>query len=127
MPHPLVSHCQMSLWEVYIGRASAQCIWGNPYSIYETQDRMMAIDMYERWLLNPKQTEIVFKAKRELRGKRLACWCAPKACHGDILARVANESHEDTERRRRQLGLRPGLNVFAEEFVPLAKRANGEM
>ncbi|KAF8543010.1 hypothetical protein BDD12DRAFT_802468 [Trichophaea hybrida] len=113
MPHPLVSHCQMSLWEVYIGRATAQCIWGNPYNNYETQDRMMAIDMYERWLLNPKQTEIVSKAKRELKGKRLACWCAPKACHGDILAR--------------QLGLRPGLNVFAKEFVPLAKRANGEM
>jgi Domain of unknown function (DUF4326) len=26
----------------------------------------------------------------ELRGKDLACWCAPEACHGDLLRRLAN-------------------------------------
>jgi Domain of unknown function (DUF4326) len=28
----------------------------------------------------------------ELRGKVLGCWCSPKPCHGDVLARLANAS-----------------------------------
>ena len=27
----------------------------------------------------------------ELRGKDLLCWCAPEACHGDLLLKQANE------------------------------------
>ena len=27
----------------------------------------------------------------ELRGKDLVCWCAPLACHGDLLLRLAGE------------------------------------
>lgn len=27
-----------------------------------------------------------------LRGKTLACWCAPELCHGDILAELADAS-----------------------------------
>jgi hypothetical protein len=26
----------------------------------------------------------------ELRGMDSACWCAPLACHGDVLLRLAN-------------------------------------
>jgi len=29
----------------------------------------------------------------ELRGKVLGCWCAPKACHGDVLVSLANAGH----------------------------------
>jgi len=32
----------------------------------------------------------VAAAKRELRGKDLVCFCAPNACHGDVLIEVAN-------------------------------------
>ena len=28
----------------------------------------------------------------ELRGKRLGCWCAPQACHGDVLAQLADQA-----------------------------------
>lgn len=28
----------------------------------------------------------------ELRGKHLACWCAPKPCHADVLLRFANST-----------------------------------
>jgi hypothetical protein len=27
----------------------------------------------------------------ELTGKVLGCWCAPKACHGDVLVKLANQ------------------------------------
>jgi hypothetical protein len=32
----------------------------------------------------------VERVKRELRHKILGCWCHPKACHGDVLAEIAN-------------------------------------
>jgi len=33
---------------------------------------------------------MVEAARRELRGKILGCHCKPKACHGDILAEIAD-------------------------------------
>jgi hypothetical protein len=42
---------------------------------------------YEAWLF--EQPELV-AALAELAGKTLGCWCAPRACHGDVLARLAN-------------------------------------
>jgi hypothetical protein len=37
-----------------------------------------------------RQPELLERAKRELSGRILGCWCAPKACHGDVLAEIAN-------------------------------------
>ncbi|MGD9564460.1 MAG: DUF4326 domain-containing protein [Pyrinomonadaceae bacterium] len=34
----------------------------------------------------------------ELRGKVLGCWCSPKVCHGDVLARLLNAPHRNRER-----------------------------
>jgi len=34
---------------------------------------------------------MIERVKRELKGKVLGCWCHPKECHGDVLARIANE------------------------------------
>jgi hypothetical protein len=34
-----------------------------------------------------------------LRGRTLACWCAPELCHGDILAEVADSSERPAHRR----------------------------
>jgi Domain of unknown function (DUF4326) len=31
----------------------------------------------------------------ELRGKDLLCFCAPAACHGDLLLRLANTSRDE--------------------------------
>lgn len=70
---------------VYIGRPS---IWGNPYRIGLDGSRSEVIAKYEAALM--AQPEMVERAKRELKGKDLACWCSPLACHGDILLKVAN-------------------------------------
>ncbi len=45
------------------------------------------IAKYEQWLL--QQPELM-AALPELRGKVLGCWCSPNACHGDVLARLAD-------------------------------------
>jgi hypothetical protein len=71
---------------VYIGRPSK---FGNPFVLGRDGNRREVIERYEQWLLS--QPALVAAAKRELRGKNLVCWCAPLACHGDVLMRIANE------------------------------------
>lgn len=63
-------------------------MWGNPFTIGRDGDRAEVIRKYEVWLLS--QPDLVALARRDLRGKVLGCWCAPRACHGDVLLRVAN-------------------------------------
>lgn len=70
---------------VYIGRPSK---FGNPFVIGQHGDRAQVIKRFEEWLLN--QPRLIEAAKQELRGKNLVCWCAPLACHGDVLMRIAN-------------------------------------
>lgn len=72
--------------DVYIGRPS---IWGNPYSVTKKRSRAEAIRMFEEYLLG--NTPLLQRVQ-ELKGKRLICYCAPKACHGDVLARLANQN-----------------------------------
>lgn len=72
-------------YDVYIGRGS---IWGNPYVIGKDGDRDEVIDKYEAHLLGSPH---LLDRLAELQGKRLACFCAPKRCHGDVLARYADK------------------------------------
>lgn len=58
------------------------------------------IASYKRWLMEPEQAALVEKAKQELRGKVLGCWCKPLDCHGDFLKAVADETAQETEIRR---------------------------
>lgn len=92
MPEKVV-HCKKAPFDVYIGRPSK---WGNPFSHlsgtlakFRVSSREEAVKRYEEYLLS--RPDLVAAAKRELRGKVLGCWCAPKPCHGDVLARIANE------------------------------------
>lgn len=70
---------------VYIGRPSK---WGNPFVIGKDGTRDEVIAKYRTWLL--AQPAMVESAKRELVGKDLVCFCAPKVCHGDVLIEEAN-------------------------------------
>jgi hypothetical protein len=81
-----VVHCKKEPYDIYIGRPSK---WGNPFVIGEDGDRKAVLIRYKAWLQT--QPELIADAKRVLKGKILGCWCSPKACHGDILLRIANE------------------------------------
>jgi hypothetical protein len=84
MPHPLVVNCRRSLYDIYIGRPSK---WGNPFVIGRDGTREEVIAKYRSWIMsNPELLAQV----GELRGMRLGCFCAPKECHGDVLAEMAN-------------------------------------
>jgi hypothetical protein len=69
---------------VYIGRPGK---WGNPFVIGRDGSRAEVIAKYRAWLAS--QPELL-DALDELRGKDLVCWCAPQACHGDVLIELAN-------------------------------------
>ena len=78
------THCKRSKYDVYIGRPSC---WGNPFEIGRDGDREEVIRKYEEWIM--KQPHLLARLG-ELKGKVLGCWCHPRACHGDVLARLAD-------------------------------------
>ena len=65
---------------------------GNPFRIGIDGDRTAVIAKYECWL---RYQHHLLRALDELRGHDLLCFCAPKACHGDLLLRLANASREE--------------------------------
>ena len=69
---------------VYVGRPS---VWGNPFVIGKDGSRAEVIAKYETWLMSQPQ---LLSKLHELRGRNLGCWCAPQACHADVLLRLSN-------------------------------------
>lgn len=69
---------------VYVGRPTK---WGNPFAIGRDGTREEVIEKYR---LNALELGIDLAAREELRGKDLVCWCAPLACHADLLLGWAN-------------------------------------
>lgn len=80
-----VVHCKKEKYDIYIGRPSK---WGNPFSIGKDGTRQEVIDKYREWILNHDDLLLDIL---ELDGKVLGCWCAPKACHGDVLVEILEE------------------------------------
>jgi DNA polymerase I len=70
---------------VYVGRPSP---WGNPYRV-EDHGRAEAVALYKADILSDEP--FLERARAELAGKDLACWCGPRQkCHADVLLEVAN-------------------------------------
>lgn len=84
-----IVHCKREKFDVYIGRPSK---WGNPFVIGQDGDREEVIKKYEEWIRNKPE---LLKDIKELENKVLGCWCAPKACHGDVLKRLLEEINEN--------------------------------
>lgn len=70
---------------LYIGRPSK---WGNPFVMNGEQDRERVIAQYEQYLLNSPD---LLAQIGELKGMDLVCWCAPRACHGDVLKKYVEK------------------------------------
>lgn len=63
--------------------------WGNPFIMYGEYHRdevCNRFELYAAWRLTIEPDWL-----KPLRGKSLACWCAPKRCHVETLMRLANE------------------------------------
>jgi hypothetical protein len=57
--------------------------WGNPFVLDDDGDRDTVIESYREHYL-PFKPSLMSRVST-LRGKALACWCAPEPCHGDVL------------------------------------------
>lgn len=90
-----VVHCKREAFDVYIGRPSQ---FGNPFRVMGENTRASAIEQFEAYArrgiaASPKGRAAI----ASLYGKTLGCWCAPKACHGDVLLKLAAELMATTD------------------------------
>lgn len=85
-----IVHCCREKFDIYIGRWNPRfpikSKWANPFIIGKDGDRAEVIKKYEKYLLSRSD---LLKALPELKDKVIACWCAPKPCHGHILKKHA--------------------------------------
>lgn len=86
-----VVHLKKEKFDINIGRPSP---FGNPYSYkdgtlakYKVATREEAVIKYEEYILGNIK---LLSYLRDLHNKILGCWCKPLACHGDILAKLAD-------------------------------------
>jgi Domain of unknown function (DUF4326) len=70
---------------VYVGRPSR---WGNPFKLEKESDRQLVIEQFREYATERVEREPDWL--KPLRGKDLVFWCAPKACHADLLLELAN-------------------------------------
>ena len=75
---------------VYVRRPSK---WGNPFTIGKDGDREAVIAKFTAHL---EASPRLLASLHELRGKDLVCWCAPAACHADVLLDRANRPGDET-------------------------------
>jgi hypothetical protein len=95
---------------IYVGRPTPL---GNPFRLIKEEDRERVVNQYATWLNeqlrqgNPEVTRAmeelygVLKRKGEL---TLICFCAPKRCHGEVIA-------EHLKRRGQAEGFRVDIEV----------------
>lgn len=89
--------------DVYIGRPSAL---GNPFPIDAKNNRAAVVNQFEKWLngkiaaddeLVCNELTRIAEMVTDESGKpvRLVCFCAPRACHGDIIKKVIEQAIEE--------------------------------
>lgn len=83
-------------FDVYIGRAApqrrlAESPWANHHTIGPGCTREQSIARFKADFAARLAADPYFRRDTlALAGKRLGCWCKPKACHGDVIAAWVN-------------------------------------
>jgi len=101
---------------VFIG-APAPAKWGNPFHLTDF-GRDESILRFTTWFRERLATEPgLWLELRELRGKTLVCFCTPKPCHGDVMARMM-EYPPISPGTEGQMALRVPYDGPGLEYVP---------
>jgi hypothetical protein len=81
---------------LYIGRPSK---YGNPYKISDYGDERNRFEVIKAYELHARDMLAIDPTwLDDLRGYDvLICWCAPLACHGDVLVRMLSEVDNDSQ------------------------------
>lgn len=67
--------------------------FGNPFraDAATVEAHAAAVAAYREWITAPAQADLLARARRELRGRDLMCFCAPHLpCHADVLLELVN-------------------------------------
>lgn len=76
----------------YIGRPGP---YGNPFVLDIEANREAILEKYRIWFLRKVDSSPEFRKRiLSLRGFDLACWCAPRSCHGDVILKWL-ETHDE--------------------------------
>ena len=111
-PRTTVVNKRLAPYDVDITRPST---WGNPWSHkanhhvqHVVGSKTAAIAEFEKWIRS--QPELMARARKELRGKVLGCYCRqPGPCHGHVLARIADSKERAPHKRATSEDLRAPL------------------
>lgn len=72
---------------------------GNPFflkNVNNDEERVKVIEQYRKYFEERIKNDKNFKEGIEsLRGKRLACFCSPKPCHGDVIVEYLEGDNYD--------------------------------
>lgn len=89
-------------YDIYIGRGSK---WGNPFPMKNKSDeeRERVIEEYRKHLWKQISSGEVTKEELvELKGKRLACFCKPLSCHGDVIKAATEWAEKELNKGKEQ-------------------------
>ena len=84
-------------FDVYIGRAGRgqDGYFGNPFRIGCGMSLEDAVQRFQRYFIDRIEKDSEFKRRvLAVKGKRLGCFCKPKACHGDVIADWLNKMEQ---------------------------------
>lgn len=100
-----VVNSRKEAYDVYIGRRVGNSNYGNPFSHHNsstlasirTPTREVAVAAFKEWLegsrwadIEPERRLWILAHIKDLKGKRLGCFCKPLECHGDVLKELAD-------------------------------------
>src|SRR6266536_651714 len=84
-------------FDAYIGRAGRgeDGYFGNPSRMGNGISRDEAVKSFQKYFAERIEKDSEFKRRvLALKGKRLGCFCKPKACHGDVIADWLNKMEQ---------------------------------
>ena len=104
VPHPnRVVHVRKEPYDIYIGRPYRNLTGSlsNPFKIDADNDRHRVIARFTDYLLkNPTMLAELVQLKDKVSSVdggpiKLACWCAPDLCHGDVLCWLLDNVYDE--------------------------------
>lgn len=82
-------------FDAYVGRTGLGFTspFGNPFKIGRDGSRQEVVEKYRAYFYKRLANDKEFKEQVQmLRGQKLGCFCAPRACHADVIAEYLNAS-----------------------------------